>query len=168
MTKKLLNRQQARWSEFLTRFDYEIVYRPGKSNWKANALTRRPGDLPEGGDEILNNMEQVVLKLQNLPEQLCLIADNPPAQCCPSSSDHMNKAYETDPLPGKILEAIRTKSGLQEITIAECIEERGQIRYQGNLYVPDDDELVKPTHHTGASLSGGSRTSRTGKDVRPA
>ena len=28
MTKKLLNRRQARWSEFLTRFDYEIVYRP--------------------------------------------------------------------------------------------------------------------------------------------
>jgi hypothetical protein len=26
MTKKLLNRRQARWSEFLTLFDYEIVY----------------------------------------------------------------------------------------------------------------------------------------------
>jgi len=32
MTKKRLNRRQARWSEFLTRFDYKIVYRPGKSN----------------------------------------------------------------------------------------------------------------------------------------
>jgi len=51
MTKKLLNRRQAQWSEFLTRFDYEIVYRPGKSNGKADALTRRPGDLPERGDE---------------------------------------------------------------------------------------------------------------------
>jgi len=49
MKKKLLNRRQARWSEFLTRFDHEIVYRPGKSNGKADALTRRPGDLPEGG-----------------------------------------------------------------------------------------------------------------------
>ena len=51
MTKKLLNRRQARWSEFLTRFDYGIVYRPGKSNGKADALMRRLGDLPEGGDE---------------------------------------------------------------------------------------------------------------------
>jgi len=100
MTKKLLNRPEARWSEFLTRFDYEIEYRPGTSNWEANALTRRPGDLPEEGDEILNNMEQVVLKPQNLLEQLCLIPDNPPAQCCPSISYLMNKAYETDPLPG--------------------------------------------------------------------
>jgi len=49
MTKKLLHRRQARWSEFLTRFNYEMVYRPGKSNGKADALTRKPGDLPEGG-----------------------------------------------------------------------------------------------------------------------
>ena len=72
MTKKLLNRQQARWSEFLTKFDYEIVNRPGKSNGKADALTRRLGDLPEGGDERLKNMEQVVLEPQNLLVQLRL------------------------------------------------------------------------------------------------
>jgi len=53
MTKKIWNRREARWSEFLTRFDHEIVYRQRKSNGKADALTRRPGDLPEGGDEIL-------------------------------------------------------------------------------------------------------------------
>jgi hypothetical protein len=46
MSKKLFNRRQAKWSELLSRFTYEIVYRPGKSNRK---LTRRPGDLPEGG-----------------------------------------------------------------------------------------------------------------------
>jgi RNase H-like domain found in reverse transcriptase len=29
-TTKLLNRRQARWSEFLSRFNFRIVYRPGK------------------------------------------------------------------------------------------------------------------------------------------
>jgi len=29
MTKNLLNGRQTRWSEFLTCFDYQIVYRPG-------------------------------------------------------------------------------------------------------------------------------------------
>jgi len=87
MTKKLLNRRQARWSEFLTRFDYEIVYRPGKSNGKADALTRRPGDLPEGGDERLKNMEQVVLKPHNLPEQLRISANEIPVERSPSISD---------------------------------------------------------------------------------
>jgi hypothetical protein len=76
MSKRLLNRRQARWAQFLSRFDYEIVYRPGKSNGKADALTRRPGDLPEGGDERLKTMEQVVLKPENLPEQLRILAND--------------------------------------------------------------------------------------------
>jgi hypothetical protein len=60
----------------LTRFDYELVYRPGKSNGKADALTRKPGDLTEGGDERLKNMEQVVSKPDNVPEQLRISANN--------------------------------------------------------------------------------------------
>jgi hypothetical protein len=68
MTKKLLNHGQACRSEFLTCFDNPIVYSPGKLYRKADVLTRRPGDLPKGGDERLKNMEQVVLKPQNLPE----------------------------------------------------------------------------------------------------
>ena len=156
MTKKLLNRRQAWWSEFLTRFDYGIVYRPGKSNGKADALTRRPGDLPEKGDERIENMEQVVLKPQNLPKRLRLLADSLPAQGRPSISDLMTKPYETDPLPGNILEAIQAKNGLQEITIAECIEDEGQIRYRGSSYVPDSDELclrIIQEHHD-TSLAG--------------
>jgi len=150
MTKKLLKCRQAQSSEFLTRFDYQIVYRPGKPNSKADAVTRRPGDLPEGGDVRLRNMEQVVLKAQNLPEQMRFLADSPPTQGCHSISNLMTEAYETDPLPGKILEAIRTKSGLREVTIAECIEDRGRIWYRGNLYVPDKDELslhIIQEHH---------------------
>jgi len=152
MTKKLLNRRLAPWSEFLTRFDYGIVYRPAKFDGKADALTRRPGDLPERGDERLKNTEQVVLTQQNLPEKLHLLADSPPTPGHPSFSNLIMKPYETDPLPGRILEAIRVKNGLQEITIAECIEDGGWIRYRGNLYVPDDDELhlriIKEHHDT--------------------
>jgi len=57
VAKKLLNQGQVRWPEFLTRFDYKIVYRPAKSNRKADALTTRLGDLHEGGDEKLKNTE---------------------------------------------------------------------------------------------------------------
>jgi len=60
MTKMLLNRRQACWSEFLTQYNYQIVIKPAKSNGNADASTRRPGDHPVGGDERLNNMEQVV------------------------------------------------------------------------------------------------------------
>jgi transposase InsO family protein len=49
-TTKLLNRRQAHWSQFLSQFDFRIVYRPGKSGGKPDALTRRSGDLRKEGD----------------------------------------------------------------------------------------------------------------------
>jgi len=70
-------------------------------------------------------MEHVVLKPRNLPEQLRLLEDSLPIQGCPSISEFMTEAYETDPLPERILEAIRMKSGMEEITIVECREDRG-------------------------------------------
>jgi hypothetical protein len=55
-TTKQLSQRQARWSEFLSRFDFKIVYRLGKQGAKPDALTRRSGDLPqEGGDERLQH-----------------------------------------------------------------------------------------------------------------
>ena len=63
MTTKQLSRRQARWSEYLSRFDFKIVYRPGKSGGKPDALTRRSQDLPEGEDDPrLKVQHQVVLK----------------------------------------------------------------------------------------------------------
>jgi hypothetical protein len=50
MSTKQLSRRQARWSEFLSRFDYRVTYRPGKAGGKPDALTRRSGDLPKEGD----------------------------------------------------------------------------------------------------------------------
>ena len=47
MTTKQLSRRQARWSEFLSRFNFAIQYRPGKLNSRADALTRRSADFPQ-------------------------------------------------------------------------------------------------------------------------
>jgi hypothetical protein len=71
MSTKLLNRRQTRWAEYLSRFNFKIIYRPGKAGRKPDALTRRSGDLPQGGDERLIEQQKAVLKPQNLP-------DNPP------------------------------------------------------------------------------------------
>ena len=71
ISMKLLSRRQARWSEFLSRFNFKIVYRPGKAGAKLDALTRRSGDLPKEGDKYDKHTKfqyQAVLKLHNLTE----------------------------------------------------------------------------------------------------
>jgi len=45
MSTKQLSRHQARWSEFLSRFNYHIAYHLDKIDDKSNALTRRSEDL---------------------------------------------------------------------------------------------------------------------------
>jgi len=68
MSTKLLNRRQARWSEFFSRFNFQIVYRPGKVGGKLDALTRKSGDLPKEGDEQLLANQQAVLKPHNVTD----------------------------------------------------------------------------------------------------
>ena len=67
-------------------------------------------------------MEEVVLKLQNLPKQLCLLVSIPPAAGCHSMSNHTTTAYLTDPPPGKIPEVVCISNSLNGIIVAECME----------------------------------------------
>jgi hypothetical protein len=41
-TTKELNKRQTRWAEFLSEFNYRIIYRKGSENGRADALSRRP------------------------------------------------------------------------------------------------------------------------------
>jgi len=152
VAKYLLNRRRAQWLEFSTRFHSQIVYRPGKSNGKAGALTRRPGDLPDGGDERLEIMEQVVLMPQNLPEPLRLSEDGPSAQGRRLISDLLIEAYLTDLVPGRILTAIRTDSSLREISMAGCMEKERRVYYRGRLYVMEGGavrrQIIQAHHDT--------------------
>jgi hypothetical protein len=79
ISMKLLNRHQTRWAEYLCHFNFKIVYRPGKAGGKPDALTRRSGDLPQGGDERLIEQQKAVLKPQNLSDNLYQSPNVPPS-----------------------------------------------------------------------------------------
>ena len=51
MEKKTLSRRQSRYSEILSEFNFQVIFRPGKRNGKADALTRQPGIQPKGEDD---------------------------------------------------------------------------------------------------------------------
>jgi hypothetical protein len=50
LTKKALNRRQARWAEKLAAFDFTIEYRTGKTN-PADGLSRKPSYKPSKDSE---------------------------------------------------------------------------------------------------------------------
>jgi len=58
MTAKKLNRRQARWSLYLARFDFKLVYRPGRSMGKPDALSWRP----DHGNGASDNEDMVLLR----------------------------------------------------------------------------------------------------------
>lgn len=63
MKPKMLNERQIRWAGLLSRFNMEILYRPGKQNVRADALSRREQDLPKDAeDERLRKRVIQVLK----------------------------------------------------------------------------------------------------------
>jgi hypothetical protein len=72
---------------------------------------------------------QGVLKWQNLPTQLQLLADCPPVQHHPSISDLSHQVYMIDPLQGKIFGAIQTKYSDNAIIVAEITKQDGRIQH---------------------------------------
>ncbi|KAI1000573.1 hypothetical protein K3495_g7621 [Podosphaera aphanis] len=63
MKSRLRSRRQARWSEFLSRFNFKICYRPGKQNGPADTLSRPCGELDPS---LKGFLKQRLLKPHNL------------------------------------------------------------------------------------------------------
>ena len=59
-TTKELNSRQARWAEQISKYNFKVVYRAGKSNTKADALSRR-SDLREGERDTLRKLNNICL-----------------------------------------------------------------------------------------------------------
>ncbi|KAI0994621.1 hypothetical protein K3495_g13560 [Podosphaera aphanis] len=128
MSTKQLSRRQARWAEYLSRFNFVIKYRPGKQGGKPDALTRRSEDLPkEGDDRKLHQTTHAVVNSGISKNELeSLFVDG----------------YNVDPFPEKILQLLRRGDQYsKEISLAECEEIDMKLTYRGKTYVPDHDPL---------------------------
>jgi hypothetical protein len=170
MSTKMLNRRQARWSEFLSRFNFKITYRPGKQGEKPDALTRRSEDLPKEGDERLEHQSRVILKKENF-------AEVEPPQTLPQTLERkQKKVHFADPFlenhpetlnamtpelepTTTIEEALRLESRNDEnvrsviqaveqgknkhpfLQLSQCQVGEGILRYRDKIYVPEANEL---------------------------
>lgn len=154
MTTKRLSRRQARWSEFLSRFDFKLTYRPGAQGGKPDALTRRSSDLPQGDeDDRHRHQHQTVLKPYNLSPGMSPIilnqgTTNTETDEQPSLEELLATAYERDPTPSRIMDAIRKGDRRLppdltqlKIPLAECSERDARLYVRDRLFVPDHDPI---------------------------
>ena len=170
MTTKQLSRRQARWSEFLSRFDFEIQYRPGNQNNRADALTRRSADLSKDSNDPRRAQQyQTIIKSQNISPELksymnlkpfsieipqvpitsidwaepdadTEISNEPTVQH--ELEDMITRAYTEDPRAREIVQALESGARqLKNFPLAECVLRNGRIYYRERLYIPENDEL---------------------------
>jgi hypothetical protein len=153
---KVYNRRQARWAEKLAKFDFKIIFRPGKRGGKPDALSRRP-DYTLGKDTGERTMtflkpEQVDTSLLD-PEDPILasyrlyVAEVPSTEPDTNSRSHtILAALDQDPNVGPYLPQIRNpalpRSGEDAPYLQHfSTDAGGMVLYDGRVYVPAVDQI---------------------------
>jgi hypothetical protein len=143
MSSKLLNRRQARWSEFLSRFNFQIAYRPGKSGGKPDALTRRSSEAPDASDPRALQQHQVVLDPHNLeaPPQLSGTSAGPRSGL--RHEEQWEEVYQADPFPSPVVDLLlKGARHSKNISLAKFSVRDVKLYYNDRLYVPRHEPLI--------------------------
>lgn len=121
--KKQLSARQHRWAEFMAEFNYEIIYRPGKQNVVADALSRRPDHRTTSTNDssILNNVTMSKIDTDS------------------SLLNEIKNAYRKDKLYRR-MEKRGYKHGYHK-------EEDGLVYYNDKLYIPRISSIIKLLLH---------------------
>ena len=147
MTTKRLTRRQVRWAEFLADFNFQITYRPGKENGKADALTRRSQDLPaDVEDDRQKAMSRIVLPSEKVHPD---IAEELYVAEITVTEDALRKAQDEDAFCQEILGLLRTNERVSaKISLSHCDEHEGLLRYQQRFWIPEAirTDIVRDVH----------------------
>jgi Integrase zinc binding domain/Integrase core domain/RNase H-like domain found in reverse transcriptase len=132
MTQPTLSRRQARWNEYLSRFNFKIHYRPGKTNVVADALSRNTTEEEEANSlsEVTNNLIALIREGYK---------DDPAAT---EIIYYLERPKE--PVPKEIQHRVKAYSLVE-----------GTLRYHNRIYVPFDKALrtrVLQEHHEPAHI----------------
>lgn len=151
-TTKLLTRRQARWSEFLSSFHYQVLYRPGRLGGKPDILTRRSDVYPkrgEGAYALANpqNLQQL-FKDGQLLESLRATYVLEPGSLSTSASVQLRATIcDVDSLRVDILTATATDALAQaqltarDLAAPWSLSPSRLLLFNLRVYVPDRDDL---------------------------
>jgi transposase InsO family protein len=175
-TTKILSQRQVRWSEFLSQFNFRIIYRPGARAIRPDALSRKPGDRPDKADQSddrLNNRHRTMLPKELFdPNALYdIMGDNaltaaPIEVITPAHSESIDditaRVYARSDTAIQLITAIQDPTitkwpkelrKLVRVPMTDCKVHNRKLYYRDRLYAPPDDELrtqlIYRAHNTG-------------------
>jgi len=148
MSSQKLNRRQARWALYLSRFNFALKHVPGKSMGKVDSLSRQP-DWQVRIDK--NNEDRVLVKKEWLrrAEEMLVEEDD--------LRERIRKAQEKDEQVVKAVEELK-RSGIKSIKDEEWSIEDGLVLKEEKIYVPEGAlrvEVIRQHHGTAVGGHGG-------------
>jgi len=141
-TTQKLNRQQARWSLFLSEFDLKLIHTPGSRMIQSNALSQWPDHITDeiNNDNIIVLPDDIFIKMIDLELQ-----------------DKIKNETAKDDFFAKALQAIKEDGPLPiRSSLEEWKIEEGMLFFKDRCYIPPHEELwreVVKWYHD--SLPGG-------------
>lgn len=135
-TQKDLNQRQVRWLEFLSSYDLDITYTPGKANVVADALSRRRMTM-------CNVVEATLFQLVATPTLIDRI---------------VAKQYE-DSMLKRIRDSVSSREGDRKGDWGAQIDQKGVLSINGRICVPNVDglrqEILRENHHSKLAIHPG-------------
>ena len=142
MKAQKLNRRQARWALYLSRFDFILKHVVGSKMGKADGLSRR-ADWKVGMDK--DNENQVIIK-DNWIRNICeVVIEGPEVDIL----EKIKKARSKDEDVVRVVEEMK-KAGVRELRGNEWKIEGELVLKEEKVYVPKNEELraeVIQLHH---------------------
>ena len=159
MQTKELTRRQARWAEKLAEYNFKIMYRTGKSNGKADALTRMPNSIPtDKEDERLKHQHRALLSPECFQGYNQAPSADREAEGGGEATDEQINAMTDEELPlyARITlanqddeECCRVRDAMEKdstqifegINLRHCSQRHHTLFYKDRLWVPTSPEL---------------------------
>jgi len=151
MSSQNLNCRQARWTLYLSRFDFVLKHIPGSRMGKVDRLSRR-SDWEKGVEG--DNEERTLLK----PEWVKSIRVG---EVIVEGINILEKIRKSEARDDKVIKAVEEmkKAGVKMLRDEEWREEDGLMLKEGKVYVPKDEalrvEIIRLHHNTPMGEHGG-------------
>jgi len=153
MSNQKLNRQQARWALYLSRFDFVLKHISESRMEKADGLSRRP-DWEVGVEK--DNEEQILVKKEWIEARRVRVAE-----VIIEEVDLLDKVRKCEARDDEVIKAVEEikRAGVKMLRDEEWRQENGLMLKEGKVYMPKNEklraEVIRLHHDTPVGGHGG-------------